>query len=264
MRLALLPGFALALAAIGLSGFHAPVSYASTGSGPASGHPAFLSIFAQAATTATVTLSASPAVTATPPVTATPAGTSTSTAQSTPVPLPTATSAGSLQINPLDWNFLTSPAGTGSIPVLSALGPFGWIYLALMIALFGVSAYFYFIKRAQWKRTNPVWRRAADRFGSAGMWVSGITILFIIFRVIGLDFFNMRIWLYLCFVALIAVGVWFYYWYSRSYPQEMAKFEKTQRARQYMPGAKKSGAGLRPHRNPATPLPVRARLRAQQ
>src|SRR4051794_36476334 len=121
MRLALLPGFALALAAIGLSGFHAPVSYASasTGSGPASGHPAFLSVSAQAATTATVTLSASPAVTATQPVTATQAVTSTSTAQSTPVPLPTATSAGSLQLNPLDWNFLTSPAGTG----LGAFGP---------------------------------------------------------------------------------------------------------------------------------------------
>jgi hypothetical protein len=55
--------------------------------------------------------------------------------------------------------------------------------------------------------------------------------------VIGLDFFNMRFWLYLWTLAtLVAIG-WFFYWYRTKYPKELAKYQKTQRARQYMPGA---------------------------
>jgi hypothetical protein len=197
-------------------------------------------VAAQAATTGTVSTAVSPTAAATGTAAATAeataAVTSTTVPANTPVPLPTATSGGgNLQLNPLNWNFLTSAAPDG----LGAFGPFSWVYLVLMLALLAGGAYFYFIKRSEWKRTNTVYRRAAERFAPPAMWLAGITILFMVFRVIHLDGLNIRLWLYLCFVALIALAVWFYYWYSRSMPGELAKFQKTQRARQYMPAAKK-------------------------
>jgi hypothetical protein len=111
-----------------------------------------------------------------------------------------------------------------------------------MLALFGVSAYFYFYKRNEWKRTNSVLKRAAERWGSIGMWLAGLSLLFVIFRLIPLDFFNIRLWLYLAFLTALAVGGWFYYWYRTTYPKQLARFQKQQRARQYMPGAAKKGS----------------------
>lgn len=253
MRLALLPGLFIALAGLtgaGWSVAHAPTARAATLSSP-SPAGAFFSIAAQSATTATVTVSA------------TQAATSTTTAQSTPVPLSTATPPGSLRLNPLDWNFLTSPASIE--PSLGALGPFAWAFVVFMLALLGISGYFYYIKRNEWKRTNPVLRRAANRFAPPGMWIGGLGILFAIFRVVALPFFNLRFWLYLFIIAVIALAAWIIYWYRDSYPGEMAKFQKTQRARQYMPTAKKGSvrtqpaAGNRPVR-PAAPQGAAGRV----
>ena len=222
MQLALLPWLLLAMAggantgALAQSPQLAPNSVSPLG---------IYSIAAQATTTATTTISA----TATTEVTATATIT-----QSTPVPLETATPGGNLQINPFDWDFLTSVPNP-------PLGPFGWAYIVIMVALFGVSAYFYFFKRIEWKRTNSVLRRAADRWGQIGLWISILALIFAALRVIGLDFFNLRFWFYLWMLAaLVAIG-WFYYWYRTSYPKEMARYVKTQRARQYMPGASKKG-----------------------
>ena len=234
MRLALLPGLLIALAGLtgaGWSVAHAPTARAATLSSP-SPAGAFFSVAAQSATTTTATVSA------------TQAATSTTTAQNTPVPLSTATPPGSLRLNPLDWNFLTSPASIE--PSLGALGPFAWAFVVFMLALLGVSGYFYYIKRNEWKRTNPVLRRAANRFAPPGMWIGGLGILFAIFRVVALPFFNLRFWLYLFIIAVIALAAWIIYWYRDSYPGEMAKFQKTQRARQYMPTAKKGSVRTQP------------------
>lgn len=258
MRLALLPAFVLAMAALGWSGLHTHAAFASTFPGVSAGHAGLYSVAAQATTTATVSTAASPTTASTGTAAATAAATSAVTATTvpanTPVPLPTAaTSSGNLQLNPLNWNFLTSAAPDG----LGAFGPFAWIYLVLMLALLGAGAYFYFIKRTEWKRTNTVYRRAAERFAPPAMWLGGITILFMLFRVIHLDGLNIRLWLYLCFLALIALAVWFYYWYSRRMPGELAKFQKTQRARQYMPAAKKGST-----RPAVTPKPNNVRTGA--
>lgn len=243
MRLALLPGLLITLA--GLTGAswsvaHAPTTHAATLSSRSVG--GFLSIAAQSATTATVTVSATQATT------------STTTAQNTPVPLSTATPPGTLRLNPLDWNFLTSPASAE--PSLGALGPFAWVFAVAMLLLLGVSGYFYYVKRNEWKRTNPVLRRAANRFAPAGMWTGALGILFAIFRVVALPFFNLRFWLYLFIVAVIALAAWIIYWYRDSYPSEIAKFEKTQRARQYMPTARKGSVRAQPVPNNRPVRPV--------
>jgi hypothetical protein len=257
MRLALLPAFVLALVAVGWRGHDTHASFAST-LAASTNHPALYSVAAQGTTTATVSTGTTPTAAATSASTPTEAVTATTTVQNTPVPLPTAASGGSLQLNPLNWNYLTSAAPDGSGPsgILGAFGPFSWIYLALMLALLGGAGYIYFVKRQEWRRTNTVYRRAAERFAPPAMWIAGITILFMLFRVIHLDGLNLRIWLYLCFVALIGLAVWFYYWYSRSMPGELAKFQKTQRARQYMPAAKKGSSrpAAAPKTNPNNPV----------
>jgi hypothetical protein len=215
MHLALLPWLLVAMAGGTLSGApaHAPGIVPNTAS-----HFDLYSVAAQATTTATTTISATATI-----------------AQNTPVPLATATAGANLQINPFDWAFLTSVPNP-------PLGPFAWFYIVFMVALFAVSAYFYFFKRIEWKRTNTVLRRAAERWGQIGLWISGIGLLFAVFRIVGLDLFNLRFWFYLCMLAALIAGGWLFYWYRTDYPKEMAKYTKAQRARQYMPGAaKKTG-----------------------
>ena len=132
------------------------------------------------------------------------------------------------------------------------MGLLAWVYLILMLALFGVSAYFYFFKRVEWKRTNSVYRRAAERWGPWFLWVSGLGLLFLVFRVVHLDILNKRFWLYLWFLGALALIGWFYYWYRRDLPAQLAKYEKTQRARQYLPGSAKKGPVKSPVLNPRT------------
>jgi hypothetical protein len=156
---------------------------------------------------------------------------------------------GSLQINPFDWNFLTSAP-----PADARMGPFAWGFLALMVALLAATLYFVILKRPQWKRTNSVRYRAVNRWGQVGLWLSGLGLLFLLMRIVGLDFFNLRIWLYMVFLATLAIAAWFFYWYRTAYPKEVAKYQKAQRARQYMPGSSGKGSA-RPASGPSTRLP---------
>ncbi len=247
MHLALLPWLIVSLAGGALGGTPAHIgnsfgSSLSTANAIARAHISF-SVAAQATTTATLpTLTPTApagigAITATATISSSIATTVTN--QATPVPLPTAVGQPNLQGNPLSWQYLTSVA---SPPV----GPFAWAYLVFMLALAGVSGYFYFVKRPQWKRTNSVQYRAANRWAPVGMWAAGVAILFLFFRAVSLDFFNLRFWLYLWLLVAIAAAGWFFYWYRTAYPKEMARYLKTQRVRQYMPGASSKAASKQP------------------
>ncbi|HYP40209.1 MAG TPA: hypothetical protein VEX13_07590 [Chloroflexia bacterium] len=273
MHLALVPALILALAGGVLGGTathpaHNP-SYTSAAG--------LFSIAAQVEVTPTLTISATPtsgviatitattaatatdAITPTAAITATTATTSTveitatattTVTLSTPVPLPTVGVQGSLQINPFDWNFLTSVP-----PDKVRMGPFAWGYLALMVALLAASLFFIIVKRPEWKRTNSVRYRAVNRWGQVGLWLAGLGLIFLLLRAVGLDFFNLRIWLYLVFLATLAIAAWFFYWYRTSYPKEMAKYQKAQRARQFMPGSSGKGSA-RLASGPSTKLPA--------
>jgi hypothetical protein len=223
---------------------------------------ALYSIMAQTATTPTIavtgTVQAASTITATG--VATGSGTITATATltnttptvppPTPVPLPsTTTSSGGMQINPLDWNFLTSYPISGIL--FDKLGPFAIIYLVLMLVLIGAGIYLYRVRAPQWKSTNPVLFKAVNRFTPYALWIAVLGIIFLICRVVPIDALNLRYWLYLDFVALIALAIWILYWYRDSYPKEIAKFQKTQKARQYMPG----GSGRVPSRSTAVATP---------
>ncbi|MEO6457721.1 MAG: hypothetical protein ABIO92_05550 [Chloroflexia bacterium] len=234
MHLLLVPGLLLAMASALTSG---PAQPAIDSLGHLLGTGSLFSIAAQATTTATLTTgttevtsdataTAASTVTGTSGISAT--ATITGSAQSTPVPLPVGEIP--MQGNPLDPAFLFSAP---SPPI----GPYAWACLALMTALLAVSGYFLLIKRPEWKGTNPVLHRAANKWGQVGLWVSIVGLLCLLFRVVTLDFFNMRIWLYLWALATLAAAGWFVYWLRMKYPKEAAKYQKSQRARQYMPGS---------------------------
>lgn len=228
MRLALLSWLVL-ISAGGMSGI---VRTQQAGTGLISGHMQNISDLFSVAVQTEVTSTATLDALATEVITN--SATTTSTVpQSTPPPLPSASTSGpNLQLNPFDWNFQTS------VPE-PPIGPLAGVYIAFMLSLFWVCAYFYFFKRREWKRTNSVLKRATERWGQLGLWLAGIGLLFALFRVIHLDFFNLRFWLYFCALAALAAIVWFFYWYRNDYPKAMDKFLKTQRAKQYMPGAAK-------------------------
>jgi hypothetical protein len=276
MRLALLPGLLLAVAlGIFAQGHTSGMAAGITGSG--GGTHSLYSVLAQTTPTTTVTLTGTTAtVTATTGADATAAitGTATITAGTTTTATvgtvtatvgvtgtgaltPTATPArvpltgegggANLQLNPFDWNFLTSPAAPGWP------GPLAWVFLVLMLGLLGVSAFVYFMRRPQWKRTNSVYYRAANRFAPIFMWIAILGILFVLLRIPPVDFFNLRFWLYLWLLAALVAAGWLFYWYRTSFPKEMARFQKTQRQKQYMPGSAKA---VRATTGPSTPVPT--------
>ncbi|HKP53803.1 MAG TPA: hypothetical protein VJ183_14270 [Chloroflexia bacterium] len=198
-----------------------------------------------------ITSTASSTITATVATTATETITSTSTPAGPPPPtvaVPVVDTEIPLQINPFDANFLFSKASP-------PMGPFAWACFALMVILLVVSGYFYAVKRPQWKRNNSVLYRAANRFSQPGMWLAILGLLLVLFRIVGLDFFDKRFWLYLWLLSVIGVGVWLLYWYRARYPKELEKFRKTQRAKQYMPGGSVRTPVRQPERTPPKPAP---------
>jgi hypothetical protein len=235
MHLGILSWLILALAGNFLGGAHNTTGAAHQASiyNPA---PLF-SVAAQATTTTTTEITPTVLVTTTVEAAGTVTTTATTTGTvpaATAVPLPTVGPQSSLQINPFDWNFLTSAP---ALDDPNKIGPFAIVFLVLMLGLIAAGVYLLRFRRPQWKGTNPVLFKAVNRFAPYAIWIGIIGILFLLFRVISLDFLNQRFWLYLTFLAAIALAVWVLYWYRTSYPKEMAKFQKTQKARQYMPGA---------------------------
>ena len=257
MHLGSLPGLLLALA-WGLSGGSSAQHITTTGVSAALNSPIVYSIVAQTETTPTVTLetTAEVSATATLSATSTPEATATATQiPPTPIPLPTAApEAGQsgLQLNPLDWNFLNSAPRDPAVK----MGPFAYVFLVLMLGLIAGGIYGYRVLRPRFKNTNSVWYRAVGRFAQPFIWVGVFGLLFLLARLVELDFFNKRLWLYLTLLAALGVAGWFYYWYRDSYPKEMAKFQKTQKQKQYMPGGGRGPARTAP--GPSAPVtPVR-------
>jgi hypothetical protein len=262
MQLGILPGLILVLAGNFLGGVHntsgaahQAISYYS---------PALYSVAAQATTTPTGeitptapvtstvgaggTITSTSVVTGSNTLTAT-ATTTNTTPVATPIPLPTVGPQANLQINPFDWNFLT---GAPALNDPNKVGPFGIAFLVVMVGLIAAGIYFLRFKRPQWKTTNPVLFKAVNRFAPYALWIGALGILLLLFRVVSLDFFNKRFWLYLDFLAALGLGGWIFYWYRTSYPKEMAKFQKTQKARQYMPSG---GGGKVPARSTPVTTP---------
>jgi hypothetical protein len=80
-----------------------------------------------------------------------------------------------------------------------------------------------------------------------------IGLLFALTRLVSLDFFNLRIWFYVMLLSALALFGWIVYWYRTSYPNEMARYRKTLKARQYLPGKARTTS---PATRPGTTTPA--------
>jgi hypothetical protein len=209
---------------------------------------ALYSIVAQGAVTPTETLGTTPTIAVTGTITSGEVLSATAV-PATPVPIPTVapqSTGANLQINPFDWNFLTSS------PTDPSIGIFAILFGILMVVLIVAAVYAYRVLRPRWKNINPALYKAVPRFGQPALWIGVLGLIFIVFRLVQLDFLNKRFWLYLVGLGLLGLLGWILYWYRTSYPNEIAKFQKTQKARQYMPGNAK--AQVRGPIGPSTPV----------
>ncbi|HEY8447404.1 MAG TPA: hypothetical protein VIL01_09875 [Thermomicrobiales bacterium] len=132
--------------------------------------------------------------------------------------------------NPFSWDYLTTVPGPNEV-----FGPFAVIFLIVFGLGFILSTAIY----SGWDRRligDPVLRRMARRWSGWAMALFGIGLFFFGIRWLQINplTFGMRIWLWLCWLALIIFGA-YVAWYIRSnYAEQKAAYEEYQRKQQYL------------------------------
>jgi hypothetical protein len=119
--------------------------------------------------------------------------------------------------------------------------------------LFLVSLVVYW-RRARFAPQNPVLRRLLRRVATAGMWVAGFGLFLALMRYAGIDYFAMRIWMYLLFLVIIGLAAYYVYDFSERYPLAVWRLQETEAQRRYRP----------PPRRRTEPQPVRPKVRGKQ
>ncbi len=192
----------------------------------------------------TITATTPPAagtVTATTTLT-TPAGTATPLI----APQPTAIPAAPPPANPLSLDYLTQAAP-------AALGLFSGLFLILSLAVLAGGAYVYFMWRNRWRRANKLNYKVAGQWGTIAMSLGAAGIIFVLFRLMGLDGLNARFWLYLVLLIMIGFAIYAIYFFRVQYPARLAAYNQTRKVRTptRAPAARTSQA------RPASPAPTR-------
>ena len=91
--------------------------------------------------------------------------------------------------------------------------------------------------------TNAVKRRAMQRGSGVAMAVFGVGLFFFGIRILQISPFNfgMRIWLWICLLALIAMAGYFAYYFRTAYQAQLKDWQERQVKRQYMRPAHAGG-----------------------
>lgn len=142
----------------------------------------------------------------------------------TPVVVPTLPPAGTLQGNPFSGDFLTQAANP-------PLGPFGVAFALLSLIVLGAGIYLYFVLKNRWRRTQSLNYRLANFWGIALIAVGALSVLFVLFRLLNLAGLNLRFWLYLMLLVMIALGLYAAYFFTQQYPKQRAAWAKKQGSR---------------------------------
>ncbi len=153
--------------------------------------------------------------------------------------------AGQAGGNPLSLDYLTQAAQSG-IGVLS-----GIFALLSLIALLG-GGYYYLVGKNRWRGHRLNFRLA--NFWSlvvAGLGLAGV--LFMIFRVVGIEGLNARFWLYLLLLVALGFVVYAAFYFRMRYPAELAKYLTTLKPRK----AAALAAGAPPARPATAPRAAR-------
>lgn len=104
-------------------------------------------------------------------------------------------------------------------------------FLLLSAALLGAGAYFFFVGKNRWRRIHKLNYEVANTWSLYAMILGAVGVIFVAFRVLGIEGLNLRFWLYLVLLAMVIyAGVAAWYFQAR-YPVRRAVFEKTQKAR---------------------------------
>ena len=135
------------------------------------------------------------------------------------------------------WQRLTSVPYEDEV-----LGPLAITYLIIFLAGFLSAAALYWRAPERFK-TNALLRRLSRRFATIFMWVTGVGLAFFGFRVLGLPFLGIRLWLWVSVLALVAaIGYVVYHLRARD-PAEREAYEAQQLKRRYQQAGRRPVGG---------------------
>jgi hypothetical protein len=132
--------------------------------------------------------------------------------------------------NPLDWGYLTAP-----LFKTPTWGPFSIAF----VAIFGfglVATLVLYNDLFRRLRRNRLLYDAIRRYAAILMPIFVIGLIFFAFRALRVSAFYlyMRLWIYLAFVAALAVAAYFVYYITTEYPRQVAALKAAEIKRRYL------------------------------
>ncbi|HVX31475.1 MAG TPA: hypothetical protein VHA53_13425 [Nitrolancea sp.] len=132
--------------------------------------------------------------------------------------------------NPFDWDYLTAP-----LFKTPTWGPFSIAF----VALFGIGLVGTIILYNGWIRPirrNRLLDPIVRRYSAILMPIFAIGLFFFAFRVLRVSAFNlyMRVWVYLCFLAVVAVVAYLIFYLKTEYPRQVANRKAQQTKQRYL------------------------------
>lgn len=140
--------------------------------------------------------------------------------------------------NPFSWEYLTTRPGENEV-----FGPFAVLYL-IAFAIGFLGAIVVYNGGARKIFPNPVLHRMARRWAAYALTIFGLGLFFFAIRALQISLltFEMRIWMWLCILAVGLLGVYILYDYSKHYTGAMKAYEEQKRKKQYLRPAGAAGA----------------------
>lgn len=144
----------------------------------------------------------------------------------------------SLLLSPDHW-FDKDP---GPLTVLYAI-PAGILVVTFLFSLF------IYLRRREIYAGHALHIKLARIVTSTSMTISGIGILLLLARAAEMTWISMRFLLYLDLLALIALFIYFkFYYLAYRYPNDLAYYEKEERRRRYIPAGALPTPSITMHR----------------
>jgi len=110
------------------------------------------------------------------------------------------------------------------------------VYLALfalfLLVLVGSAAVF-FLRKSLFPGQG-LHIRLAWRFGAYGMTAGGVGLFFLAARYLGFTFFQMRIFLVLSVLDVVALGIYLLWYLRNRYPAELAAYERARERERFV------------------------------
>ncbi|HET8626783.1 MAG TPA: hypothetical protein VFL91_05165 [Thermomicrobiales bacterium] len=136
-----------------------------------------------------------------------------------------------------DWSRITSVPYQDEI-----LGPGATTYLVVFVVVFLAAALLYWRQPAR-LLDDGLLRRVVQRITLLFLWVTGVGLVFFAFRILGLPFLGIRLWLWVMTIAFIAAIAYVVYYFVARYPAERADYDAALAKRRYQQGGRRRPAG---------------------